>query len=37
MPSYRSIYNQILILDPPKGKILVTLGDTSFSDAAPYL
>ena len=37
----RSIYNlrsnQSLLLDPPKGKMLVTLGDRSFSAAAPYL
>jgi len=36
----RSIYNlrpnQSLLLDPRKGKILVTLGDRSFSAAAPY-
>ena len=35
----RSIYNlrsnQSLLLDPPKGKMLVTLGDRSFSAAAP--
>ena len=29
--------NQSLLLDPPKGKMLVTLGDRSFSAAAPYL
>jgi len=37
----RSIYNlrsnQSLLLDPPTGKMLVTLGDRSFSVAAPYL
>ena len=37
----RSVYNlrsnQSLWLDPPKGKMLVTLGDRSFSAAAPYL
>ena len=37
----RSIYNlrsnQSLLLDPPIGKMLVTLGDRSFSAAAPYL
>ena len=38
----RSIYNlrsnQSLLLDPPKGKMLVTLGDKlKFSVAAPYL
>ena len=37
----KSIYNlrsnQSLLLDPPKGKMLVTLGDRSFSAAAPYL
>ena len=37
----RSIYNlrsnQSLLLDPPKGKMLVALGDRSFSVAAPYL
>ena len=37
----RSIYNlrsnQSLLLDPPKGKMLVTLGDRSLSAAAPYL
>ena len=37
----RSIYNlrsnQSLLLDPPKGKMLVTLGDRSFSAAAPNL
>ena len=37
----RSIYylrsNQSLMLDPPQGKMLVTLGDRSFSAAAPYL
>ena len=37
----RSIYNrrsnQSLWLDPPKGKMLVTLGDRSFCTAAPYL
>ena len=37
----RSIYNlrsnQSLLLDPPKGKMLVTSGDRSFSAAAPYL
>ena len=37
----RSIYNlrsyQSLLLDPPKRKMLVTLGDRSFSAAAPYL
>ena len=36
----RSIYNlrsnQSLLLDPPKGKMLVTLGDRSFSAAAPF-
>ena len=29
--------NQSLLLDPPKGKMLVTLGDRSFSAPAPYL
>ena len=29
--------NRSLLLDPPKGKMLVTLGDRSFSAAAPYL
>jgi len=37
----RSMYNlrsnQSLLLDPPKRKMLVTLGDRSFSVAAPYL
>ena len=37
----RCIYNlrsnQSLLLDPPKGKMLVTLGDRSFSAAVPYL
>ena len=37
----RSIYNlrsnQSLLLDPPKGKMLVTLGERSFSAAAPNL
>ena len=37
----RSIYNlrsnPSLLLDPPKGEMLVTLGDRSFSAAAPYL
>ena len=37
----RSIHNlrsnQSLLLDPPKGKMLVTLGDRSFSATAPYL
>ena len=37
----RSIYNcrstQSLWLDPPKGKMLVTIGDRSFFAAAPYL
>jgi len=37
----RSIYNfrsnQSLLLDPNKGKMFVTLGDRSFSAAAPYL
>ena len=37
----RSIYNlrsnQSSLLDPPKGKMLFTLGDKSFSAAAPYL
>ena len=37
----RSIYNlrsnQSLLLDPPKGIMLVKLGDRSFSAAAPYL
>ena len=37
----RSIYNlrsnQSLLLDPPNGEMLVTLGDRSFSAAAPYL
>ena len=28
--------NQSLLLDPPEGKMLVTLGDRSFSAAAPY-
>ena len=32
---YRS--NQSLLQHPPKGKMLVTLGDRSFSAAAPYL
>ena len=36
-----SIYNfrsnQSLLVDPPKGKMLVTLGDRSFPAAAPYL
>jgi len=29
--------NQSLLLDPPKGQMLVTLGDRSFSAAVPYL
>ena len=29
--------NQSLLLDPSKGKMLVTLGDRSFSATAPYL
>ena len=37
----RSIYNlrsnQSSLLDPPRGKMLVTLGNTAFSAAAPYL
>ncbi|CAH3018822.1 unnamed protein product [Porites evermanni] len=33
----RDSSNQSLLLNPPKGKMLVTLGDRSFSAAAPFL